>query len=205
MRQRIIIWSVAAITAIAIAGCNSAAGPSSGTASQAPASNAAPSQLIPSVAIPSGLASAIPSFALPSPDAALEAKLPDQMCGETSLKSSAAGGTFAAGNAQIQAFLLSIGKTSSDMSFAAAAGGTTGCAVEIVEIKGATAAQMHDQFVANLTQAGAPPQEKSIGGKTVLVGTASNAFGYAYFKDDMGIFFSAPDDAKAAELATTLP
>jgi hypothetical protein len=188
MRKRIVIWGIAAMTAIAIAGCNSAASPSTGAA----ASNAAPSQLIPSVAIPSGLASAIPSFALPSPDAALEAMLPNQICGETSVKASAAGGAFAAGNAQIQAFLSSIGKTSSDMSFAA-------------EIKGATAAQMHDQFVANLTQAGAAPQEKSIGGKTVLVGTASNAFGYAYFKDDMGIFFSAPDDAKAAELAAALP
>ena len=199
MRTRIVIWGIAAMTALAIAGCNSAASPSSAGA----ASNAAPSQLIPT--IPSGLASAIPSLVLPSPDAALEAMLPNQICGETSVKSSAAGGTFAAGNAQIQAFLSSIGKTSSDMSFAAAVGGTTGCSVEIVEIKGATAAQMHDQFVANLTQAGAAPQEKSIGGKTVLVGTASNAFGYAYFKDDMGIFFSAPDDAKAAELAATLP
>ena len=201
MRNRIVTWGIAAITAIAIAGCNSAASPSTGAA----ASNAAPSQLIPSVTIPSGLASAIPSFALPSPDAALEAMLPNQMCGATSVKASAAGGAFAAGNAQIQAFLQSIGKTSSDMSFAAAVGGTTGCSAEIVEIKGATATQMHDQFEANLTQAGAAPQEKSIGGKTVLVGTASNAFGYAYFKDDMGIFFSAPDDAKAAELASALP
>ena len=198
MRLRIVTWSVAALTAIAVAGCNSSTGTSSGTSSQAPAASAS-SALLPSLAIPSGLASAIPSFALPSPDAALEALLPNQLCGTDTIKSSAAG------DAQIQSFLASLGKTTADLSFAAEIAGTTGCSASIIRVKGANGTQMHDQFVATVTQQGAAPQEKTIGGKTVLVGTGTNSFGYAYFKDDMLIFFSAPDDAKAAEVATALP
>jgi hypothetical protein len=205
MRQRIVIWGVAAIAALAIAGCNSAASPSA--SSGAAASNAAPSQLIPSIEIPSGLASALPSIALPSPDAALEAMLPNQLCGVDATKASAAGGGFAQGNTQVQAFLQSLGKTSSDLSFAGEVGGTTGCSASIFKINGATATQMHDQFVSAATQQGAAPQEKSIGGKTVLVGGGSgtSSFGYVYFKDDLLVVFSAPDDTKAAEVATSLP
>lgn len=201
MRLRFVIWGLAALTAVAIVGCNSGASPSGA----APASNAAPSQLIPSLAIPSGVASALASVALPSPDAALEALLPNQLCGTDATKSSAAGGTFAGGNAQIQGFLGSLGKTSSDLSFAAEIAGTTGCSAAIFQVKGASATQMHDQFVAAATQQGATPQEKSIGGKSVLVGTGTNALGYTYFKDDMVIVFSAPDDTKAGEVAATLP
>jgi hypothetical protein len=200
MRQRIVIWSVAAMTALAIVGCNSSAGSSTTAASQAPAS-----QLLPSIEIPSGLASALPSVALPSPDAALEAKLPDQMCGSATVKSSAAAGSFIQNNAEIQAFLTSIGKTTADVSIAVGAGGTTGCSVSIIEIKGANATQTHDQFVAAATANGAAPQQKTIGGKTVLVDTATTSLGYVYFKDDLMVFFSAPDDAKAGELAATLP
>ena len=197
--QRIIAASIAVLAALAIAGCNSAAAPSGAAAS------GAPSQLIPSLAVPSGLASAIPSFAMPSPDAALEALLPDQLCGTATIKSSAAGGAFAAGNTQIQGFLAALGKTSSDLSFAAELAGTTGCGATIVQVKGASASQMHDQFMASATQAGSAPQEQSIGGKSVLVGANVDSFGYVYFKDDKAIFFSAPDAAKAAEVATALP
>jgi hypothetical protein len=200
MRLRIVTWSVAALAAIAIAGCSSSASPSSATSSQAPAS-----PLIPSLEVPSGLASAIPSFALPSPDPALEAMLPDQLCGTTTTKSSAAGGAFAAGNTQVQGFLAALGKTSSDVSFAAELAGTTGCGATIVQVNGTTASQMHDQFIASATQGGAAPQEQSIGGKSVLVGPDPASFGYVYFKDDKAIFFSAPDAAKAAEVASALP
>lgn len=202
MRQRIIAASVVMLAAIAIAGCNSAASPS-GAASAA--ASAAPSQLIPSLEVPSGLASAIPSFALPSPDPALEALLPDQLCGTAAIKSSAAGGAFAAGNTQIQRFLAALGKTSSDLSFASELAGTTGCGATIVKINGATQSQLHDQFIASATQGGAAPTEQTIGGKSVLVGPDPASFGYVYFKDDMVIFFSAPDPAKAAEVATALP
>jgi hypothetical protein len=202
MLHKIGILAVAAMAAITVAGCNSAASPSGTTSG---AASAAPSALLPSIEVPSGLASALPSMALPSPDAALEALLPNQLCGTDATKSSAAGGTFAAGDAQIQAFLQSLGKTSSDLSFAAEVAGTTGCSASIVKVQGASATQMHDQFVTAVSQGGAAPQEKSIGGKSVLVGTQPNSFGYAYFKDDMLIFFSAPDDTKAGEVAATLP
>jgi hypothetical protein len=145
-------------------------------------------------------------MALPSPDAALEAMLPNQLCGADAIKGSAAGGgAFAAGDAQIQAFLQSLGKTSADLSFAAEVGGTTGCSASIVKVNGASATQMHDQFVSAVTQQGAAPQEKSVGGKTVLVGSGTNSFGYVYFKDDLLVLFSAPDDTKAGEVAAALP
>lgn len=200
MRQRIITGGVAVVAAFAFAACSSTAGPTS-AASNGAAASAAPSLLVPSITLPSGL----PSVALPSPDAALEAVIPDQLCGTATIKSSAAGGAFAEGDAQIQAFLQSLGKTSADVSFAAGIAGTTGCGVTVVQVKGASGAQMHDQFVAAATQQGTAPEEKSIGGKSVLVGKDPNSFGYAYFKDDKVIFFTAPDDTKAAEIATALP
>jgi hypothetical protein len=207
MRERIITGTVAVLAAVAIAGCNGASTTSSATsgaaASEAPASSTGPSLLVPSLAIPSNLASALPSMALPSPDAALEAMLPNQLCGAEATKSSAAAGSFAQQNTQVQGFLQSIGKTSADVSFAGEVGGTTGCSASIFKINGATATQMHDQFVSAVTQgSGSAPQEKSLGGKTVL---ATASFGYVSFKDDMMLIFSAPDEAKAGEIAAALP
>jgi len=198
MRQRIATWSVAVIAAIAVIGCSNTAAPSTGGASAGAASSAAPSLLVPSLAIP--------SVVLPNDAKELEALLPATMCGQSSIKTSLAGDTFAAsGDEDLKALMEQLGKTPADVSFAAAIAGVTGCTATIFRVNGADTTRLHDVFVAEVSKEGPPPTEKTLGGKTVLVGTDANKFGFAYFKDDTVILFTAPDDAKATEIATALP
>ena len=112
MRQRIATWSLAVIAAIAVIGCSNAAAPSTG-ASAGAASSAGPSLLIPSLAVP--------SVVLPNDAKELEALLPATMCGQSSLKTSLAGDTFAtSGDEDLKALMEQLGKTPADVSFAAA-------------------------------------------------------------------------------------
>lgn len=191
MRDRIAFWGLIVVAFIAV-GCNTGATSSAG-ASAAPASGG----LLPSLAIPSV------SF---STDPALAAMLPETLCGTAAVKSSFAGDTFGSStDAEFQAFVQALGKTPADVSFAAAIGGTTGCTVSILKVNGADATQLRDKFSAEMAKDGNTTTEKSLGGKTVLAGSGTNSFGYVYFKDDMVFIFTAPDDAKATEIATALP
>lgn len=197
MRHRIATWSLAVAAAIAVIGCNSAA-PSTGASSAGAASSAAPSLLVPSLAIP--------SVVLPSTEKELEALLPATMCGQTSIKTSLSGDTFAAsGDAELKALMEQLGKTPADVSFAAAIAGASGCTATIFRVKGADTNKLREVFIAEASKEGPPPQEKTIGGKTVLVGSDENKFGFAYFTGDAVILITAPDDAKAAEIAAALP
>ena len=193
MRRRITTWSFALIAAIAVVGCSNTAAPASGAASSAGASGLVPSLAIPSVVLPSGAKE-------------LEALLPATMCGQTSIKTSLSGDTFAAsGDAELKALMEQLGKTPADVSFAAAIAGASGCTATIFRINGAETSRLRDVFVAEASKEGPPPTEKTLGGKTVLVGNDVNEFGFAYFKDDTVILITAPDDAKAAEIAAVLP
>ena len=193
MRRRITTWSLALIAAIAVVGCSNTAAPASGAGSSAGASGLVPSLAIPSVVLPSGAKE-------------LEALLPATMCGQTSIKTSLSGDTFAAsGDADLKALMEQLGKTPADVSFAAAIAGVTGCTATIFRVNGADTTRLHDVFVAEVSKEGPPPTEKTLGGKTLLVGNDVNEFGFAYFKDDTVILFTAPDDAKAAEIAAALP
>jgi hypothetical protein len=191
MRDRIASWGLIVLAFIAV-GCNTGA-TSSAVASAAPASGG----LLPSLAIPSV------SF---STDPALAAMLPETLCGTAAVKTSFAGETFGSStDAEFLAFVQALGKTPADVSFAAAIGGTTGCTVSILKVNGADATQLRDKFTAEMAKDGNTTTEKSLGGKTVLAGSGANSFGYVYFKDDMVFIFTAPDDAKATEIATALP
>jgi hypothetical protein len=191
MRDRITLWGLIVLAFIAV-GCNTGATSSAGS-SAGPASGG----LLPSLAIPSV------SF---STDPALAAMLPETLCGTAAVKTSFAGETFGSStDAEFLAFVQALGKTPADVSFAAAIGGTTGCTASIMRVKGADTAQLRDKFTAEMVKEGNTTQEKTLGGKTVLVGSDANSFGYVYFKDDTVIIFTAPDEAKATEIATALP
>lgn len=191
MRDRIALWGLIVLAFIAV-GCNTGATSSAGS-SAGPASGG----LLPSLAIPSV------SF---STDPALAAMLPETLCGTAAVKTSFAGETFGSStDAEFLAFVQALGKTPADVSFAAAIGGTTGCTASIMRVKGADTAQLRDKFTAEMVKEGNTTQEKTLGGKTVLVGSDANSFGYVYFKDDTVIIFTAPDEAKATEIATALP
>jgi hypothetical protein len=195
MRDRIAFAGLIVLAFIAV-GCSNTGAPSSAGASAGSSGGA----LVPSLAIPSG---AIPSF---STDPALAAMLPETLCGTAAVKSSFAGDTFGSStDAEFQAFVQALGKTPADVSIAAAIGGTTGCTVSILKVNGADATQLRDKFTAEMAKDGNTTTEKSLGGKTVLAGSGANSFGYVYFKDDMVFIFTAPDDAKATEIATALP
>jgi hypothetical protein len=191
MRDRIALWGLIVLAFIAV-GCNTGATSSAGS-SAGPASGG----LLPSLAIPSV------SF---STDPALAAMLPETLCGTAAVKSSFAGETFGSStDAEFLAFVQALGKTPADVSFAAAIGGTTGCTASIMRVKGADTTQLRDKFTEEMVKEGNTTQEKTLGGKTVLVGSDANSFGYVYFKDDTVIIFTAPDEAKATEIATALP
>jgi hypothetical protein len=193
MHNRIANWSLAVVAAIAVIGCNNAAAPSAGAVS-----SGAPSLLVPSLAVP--------SVVLPNGATDLEALLPAEMCGASTIKTSVSGDAFASsGDPELKALMEQLGKTPADVSVAAGIAGASGCTVTIFRVNGADTIRLHDVFVAEASKEGPAPQEKTIGGKTVLVGADVNKFGFAYFKDDKVILFTAPDDAKAAEIATALP
>jgi hypothetical protein len=207
MRYRIANWNFAALTVIALAGCGSAATPAApASVAVSSAAPVAPTEAPPSQAAASDFPSfAIPSFAWPSTDKELEAVLPATICGGASAKFSFSGAMFAqTADPTFVAVLNQLGKTAADVSMAGATGAGTECTAAIFRIKGADANQFRDIFLAEMAKE-ITFTEQSIGGKTVFVGSDPDVFHYGYFKGDALIFFTAPDEAKAAELAASLP
>jgi hypothetical protein len=205
MRRRIAIGSLAALAVIALAGCAGATIQSAAPASVA--ASVAPTEAPPSEAAASDVPSfAIPSFAFPSTDKELEALLPNTICGETVLKFSFSGASFvSSADPEFVAIFGALGKTANDVTLAAAGGASGDCTAGIFRVKGADANQFRDVFMAEMTKEGITVTEESLGGKTVLLGSDPESFQYGYFKGDALIFFTAPDEAKAAELAASLP
>lgn len=212
MRYRIAGMALVAVTAIALAGCNSTTGgsaaPSTDTgATTAPeATAAAPTDAAPS----QGEASfAIPSFAFPSSDKELEALLPAEMCGATVQKLSMGPEMFeTAADPEFTAVLDKLGKSVSDVSFAIAAPLTAsadGCSAGIFRIKGADGDKLKAAFLEEAQKEGNTFTQKSLGGKDVYADPTSDSFGYVYFKNDAAIFASASTDDKAAEILALLP
>jgi hypothetical protein len=179
-----------------------------GTPTSAPATpTAAPSVAGPSPSLgvlPSGLV--IPSFAFPNEDSELEAMLPAQLCGAEAFKFSLSGDSFASGaDAEFIAILGELGKTPADVGFAVAAGtNLDGCSAGIFRIKGADTNRFKEVFLAEAAKEGTVYEEKSVAGRTVLVGDGEE-FQYAYFTGDALIFVGAPSEAKAAEVLELLP
>lgn len=220
MRHRITGPALLAITALALAACGGSAGATAGAAaSTAAGASAAPttaaSEAAPSVAAPSEAAASeapasvpIPSFAFPSTDKALEALLPDTMCGQKVQKLSMGGDKFAAGaDPEFVAVLKSLGKTPADVTFAIAAPLTAAgdCTAGIFRIKGADGDALKAAFLAESAKQGTKYDVKSIGGKDVYVDPTSDSLQYAYFKGDAVVFAGAPSESEAAKIIAVLP
>jgi hypothetical protein len=180
----------------------SAAAPASEEASTA-ASEAA------SQAAPSGAGIAFPSFAFPSSDKALEALIPDKICGQTAIKLSFSGSTFASsGDPELKAMLDALGKSAADVSMAVGAAPAAGkCAAGIFRVKGADPNRLQQVFQAEAAKSGDTYSVKSIGGKDVYVaaGASSSSLQYAWIAGDALVFVAADDEAQAATIIAALP
>lgn len=215
-RSHLKALTLTGVAVLILAACGGTTASTGATASAAAPTTAASgdASASPSLAVASGSPAVdssfpIPSFAFPSEDKELEALLPDQMCGADTLKFSLSGATFAAAaDPQFIAILSELGKSPADVSFAVA-GGTPGanadvCSAGIFRIKGADTNRFKQVFLAEAAKEGTTYEEKSVAGRTVLVGDGTD-FQYAYFTGDALIFVSAPDTAKAAEVLADLP
>jgi len=212
MRHRHLLAIVATFVAVATAGCSSGASttvaPSTGGSveSAAAPSSAAVSET-PSEAASTEPSFAIPSFTLPSSDKALEALIPDQMCGTKPLKGSLTGDQVFAGStkdAAVVAALQSMGKTKADVSAAFGITTSTDCGVAIIRVNGASESDLKRVFLASAASSGTTYTEDSVGGKAVLSDDPSG-FSYTYFKGD-GIFtVKADTKANAAAILSAFP
>ena len=213
MRHPSITLGLITIAAIVVTACSATAGPSASTAvlqsaSAAPSASFAPPSGSPS-ALPSAGASAsiaLPSFVLPSTDKALEALIPDEMCGQKVQKLSMSGSAFEQADPEFVQLLAALGKTPADVSMAA--GGIQSgskCSAGIFEVKGADPAQFKQDFLDAAAKNGDHYTEKSLGGKTVLADPTSKNVQYGYFKGDALIFVLADSDADAATVIAALP
>jgi len=213
MRHPSITLGLITIAAIVVTACSATAAPSASTAalqsaSAAPSASFAPPSGSPS-ALPSAGASAsiaLPSFVLPSKDKALEALIPDEMCGQKVQKLSMSGSAFEQADPEFVQLLAALGKTPADVSMAA--GGIQSgskCSAGIFEVKGADPAQFKQDFLDAAAKNGDHYTEKSLGGKTVLADPTSKNVQYGYFKGDALIFVLADSDADAATVIAALP
>jgi len=143
---------------------------------------------------------------LPSTDKALEALIPDEMCGQKVQKLSMSGSAFEQADPEFVQLLAALGKTPADVSMAA--GGIQSgakCSAGIFEVKGADPAQFKQDFLDAAAKNGDHYTEKSLGGKTVLSDPTSKNVQYGYFKGDALIFVLADSDADAATVIAALP
>jgi hypothetical protein len=199
-----------------MAGCGGAASPSASTGSAAPSvaapsvaasteASTAPSEAAPSEAAPS----TAPSIALPSlPSEAkdLEAVLPSSLCGTTATKVSLSGASFAANaDPDFKAVLSALGKSPSDVAFAIAIAGDSGCGAGIFRVQGVDSGALQAAFNAQVQKSGDTFTDKNVGGKDVKIQATSGVSNYLYFKGDALIFASAKTEADAASILQQLP
>lgn len=202
-----------------LAGCGAAATPipSTGAASTAPSTAASTAtastegSVEASTPASAGSSSAtgsfaIPSFKLPSEAKDLEAILPGTICGTAATKLSQTGDKFAtSADPTFLKVLQALGKSPTDVAYAIAIGGSTGCAAGVFRISGVDSNALKAAFQAQAQQAGDTFAEKTVGGKQVAVQTNASAASYFYFAGDAVLFVVADSDAKAATILQQMP
>ena len=195
-----------------LAGCGSTASQAPASASAAAVVPSAVESTTPSVAAPSEAVSSVapsvvlPSFELPSEAKDLEALLPSTICGATATKASQSGSSFAANADQdFLKVLQTLGKSPSDVAFAIAIGGSSGCAAGVFRIQGVDTSALQAAFASAAQSSGDTFTDKSVGGKDVKVQTSGGTSNYLYFKGDAMLFATAPSDDKAASVLQQMP
>jgi hypothetical protein len=192
----------AAAAAVILAACSSStptAAPGASTAAGG-GSSAAPSSAV------------LPGFSFPSDDKDLENLLPGTICGQAAIKTSLDGASFAAGaDPSFLGVLTQLGKTPADVGFALSAGDPTkapNCAVSagVFKINGVDSGQLQTVFLAEAAAQEQTYTQANIGGKDVYLDASDpTSRNYFYVKGDGVFFVSAPDDATAATVLSTLP
>lgn len=146
---------------------------------------------------------ALPSFELPSADAALEALLPDDIAGETVGKSSITGVQFLGfmGSPEVEAVLDQFEKSPSDLSVAF--GGTTTLTLIAYRLKGVDGSQFFNTFLVAAGEDGeVTVTDAAYGGKSVKKVVSTNtSIGtvYVYTAGDV-MFIVGGDDITDALL-----
>lgn len=150
----------------------------------------------------------LPSLNLPSGAKELEALLPSELCGSTAIKFSMSGDQFGAdADQEFKDTLQTLGKSPSDVSFAAA-GSTDGkCGAGIFRINGVDQNRLQEVFLDASKSEGGSFAPASVGGKNVFVVTTTGetAKQWVYFKGDAVLFVTADDEANAASLLQAMP
>ena len=216
MPRRMLVTGLLAVALVVVlAACGSSASSPSGAAaspeaSVAPSTAATPSPAGNSTEPSEALASlGIPSFALPSGAKDLEALLPGTICGATAIKFSMGGADFAASGStpEFEKALQELGKTAADVSFAAAAGGSTGCTAGIFRVNGVEAARFSQVYLAAGQEAeGNPYTQTTVNGKDVYsITTSDAATQYVYFNGDAVLFVQAKTADDAASILQDMP
>jgi hypothetical protein len=204
--RRTLSLVIAAIATIAVAAaCD---GKPAGAASTVASPGASVSVSAPSASAPPGAGSGLPSFALPSGAKDLEALLPDTLCGTPAVKFSMSGADFAANaDEEFTKTLSDLGKSPSDVSFAAAGSAGGDCGAGIFRINGADQTRLQEVFLDASQSDGATYTAGNVGGRSVFVITTPGDDGkqYVYFKGDAVLFVQAPDETKAGEILRLLP
>jgi hypothetical protein len=221
MRSRIASLGLSTIALIAVVGCSGSSGGSAAPAvsASAPSSAETSASTAPSTSAgaPSEAAASEPAasapitqYTFPSEAKELEALIPGTICGATVQKLSLKGkDVFSADNeaaAGIEAVLNSVGKTTDDVSAAAAfpLAADSECSVIIIRVDGANEGQMTDLLKAEAAKENQTFTETTLGGKTVYQDDPTK-FGYTYIKGDGVIILTAGSKKDAEELIAQLP
>jgi hypothetical protein len=215
MIRRSIAAVVPVVLSVALWGCAGAATPQpAGSAAASTAASEGPPSAAASVAAsvaPSSVAAAsepAPGFSLPSEVKALEALLPDTMCGAKSIKVSMNGSSFVQSGAgsDLEDALKSVGKSLNDVQVAFAGASETGCTAGIIRIQGADPNTLKTAMLQAAAKSSAGPvSEKDLGGKHVYVQAGDDAHSYIYFAGDAIIVVAAKTDDDAAAILQDLP
>jgi hypothetical protein len=195
-----------AVALVVLAACSSTATAAPGASTPAGgSSSAAPSSAAPSSAT-------LPGFSFPSDDKDLENLLPSTLCGQTAIKTSLNGASFAAGaDPSFLGVLTQLGKTPADVGFALSTGDPTkapDCQVSagVFKINGVDSGQLQTVFLAVAAAQEQTYTQGNLGGKDVYVDASDpTSRNYFYVKGDGVFFVSAPDDATAGTVLSTLP
>jgi hypothetical protein len=211
--------AASAVLAVFVAACGGSA-----TAAPSAAAPSAAESVAPSVApSPSAEASAtpaestapdasgaIPSFAIPNQDKALEALLPSTFGGATLTKISMKGAQFLgqSSNSDLDKAVTALGLTTADVSGAFAVDITNKMDVTFAAIRfaGADSGKLLQVFQAASQASGSLVGSVNLDGKDVnKTKDSAGSVSYLYVRNDVILGVSAKDDATAAKALAVLP
>lgn len=182
--------------ALAIAACSGSGAPATATPAAATPAAATPGAVI------------LPSGSSLNEDASLEAAIPNEFCGQKTIKYSFSGAE-AVTDTEFAAVVQQLGRSPSDVSIAFAGVQGPECAginLLALRIKGADQGRYEQLFIdAQEKDGGTRPARSNVGGRDVWTFTDTSGSNYFYFKGDTAFGVVAKTEADAAKGLTVLP